>query len=253
MAIIHWSAFLYLVLLLVPLIYLQRFLQREIQSVFLLITRQPEISMALFSLLFLPGVVLHEVSHFLMAKLLGVHTGRFSIIPKKLEGGRIQLGYVETSETDFVRDALIGVAPLLTGVLFVVFVGVSRMGMDAMWSTLIKGELSMINPIFVSMLARPDFWLWFYLVFTVSSTMLPSASDRRAWLPVILVLLFLLGLILLAGVGPWLLARLGSPLKSAIDALTMVLGVTVLIHFVLLPPIYAIRKLISRMLRLQVV
>ncbi len=83
--------------------------------------------------------------------------------------------------------------------------------------------------------------------------MLPSASDRRAWLPLILVLVFLLALILLAGIGPWLLSTAGATLKSAIDAITMVLGVTVMIHVVLLPPIYLIRKVASRLLKLRVV
>ncbi len=253
MSIINWSTFLYLILLLVPLLYLQRFLQREIQAIFLLVTRQPEISMALFSLIFLPGVLLHEVSHFLMAKLLDVPTGRFSIIPRKLAGGRIQLGYVETVPTDFVRDALIGVAPLVSGIVFIAFLGVSRLGFNVLWGNLFQGQLSLLSDTLTSMLSHPDFWLWFYLVFAISSTMLPSASDRRAWLPLILVLLFLLGIILLVGVGPWLLTRLGSSLRAAIDAITMVLGVTVLIHLVLLPPIFFLRKLISRLLGLQVV
>ena len=146
MSVINWSTFLFLVVLLLPLLYLQRLLQREIQAIFLLITRQPEISMALFSLLFLPGVLLHELSHFLMAKLLDVPTGRFSIIPRKLEGGRIQLGYVETVSTDFVRDALIGVAPLITGVIFVAVAGVTRLGINALWGSLTQGQLSSINP-----------------------------------------------------------------------------------------------------------
>jgi hypothetical protein len=235
------------------MIFLQRFLQHEIQAIFLLITRQPEISMALFSLLFLPGVLLHEVSHFIMARLLGVRTGRFSIIPKKLEGGRLQLGYVETAKTDFLRDALIGVAPLVTGGIFVAYAGVSRLGVNTIWVNLIHGQLSSINLAIKSILVRPDFWLWFYLTFTVSSTMLPSASDRRAWLPVILVLQGMVGLILLIGAGPWLLTRVGSALMTAIDAITMVFGITVIIHLILSPPTWLIRKLISRMVRLQVV
>ncbi len=250
---INWSAFLFLVILLIPLLYLQRLMQREIQAVFLLITRQPEISIALFSLLFLPGVLLHELSHFILAKILDVPTGRFSIIPRKLEGGRIQLGFVETASTDFVRDALIGAAPLVTGIVFVALVGVSRLGFNLLWDNLVKGQMSMLNPTLASMVDHPDFWLWFYLVFTVSSTMLPSASDRRAWLPLILVLVFLLAVILLVGAGPWLLSAVGSTLKSAIDAITMALGTTVLIHLVLLPPIYFIRKVASRLLGIQVV
>jgi len=181
MDLINWGPFLYLLLLLVPMIFLQRFLQREMQAIFLLITHRPEISMALFSLLFLPGVLLHEISHFIMARLLGVRTGRFSIIPKKLEGGRLQLGYVETEKTDFFRDAMIGFAPFVTGGIFVAFAGVSRLGLSTIWVNLIHGQMSSINLAIKSIVARPDFWLWFYLTFTVSSTMLPSASDRRAW------------------------------------------------------------------------
>ena len=83
--------------------------------------------------------------------------------------------------------------------------------------------------------------------------MLPSASDRRAWLPLILVMVFLLGVLLLVGVGPTLLSTIGSTLLSTLDAITMVLGITVIIHLVLLPPIYLIRKFVSRLLGLQVV
>ena len=240
-------------LLLVPMIFLQRFLQREIQAIFLLITRRPEISTALFSLMFLPGVLLHELSHFIMAQLLGVRTGRFSIIPKKLEGGRLQLGYVETAKTDFLRDALIGVAPFITGGFFVAFAGVSQLGLNTIWENLIHGPLSSINPAINSIVGQPDFWLWFYLTFAVSSTMLPSASDRRAWLPLILVVLGLMGLVLLIGAGPWLLTKFGSALMAAINAITMVFGITVIIHLILSLPTWLIRKTISRMVGLQMV
>ena len=253
MLMVNWGTFFYLLLLLVPLLYLQRFLQHEIQAIFLLITRQPEISMALFSLMFLPGVLLHEVSHFLMAHLLGVRTGRFSIIPKKLEGGRIQLGYVETASSDFFRDALIGVAPLVTGGIFVAFAGVSRLGLNTLWESLTQGQMSSFSMAMKSVVDMPDFWIWFYLIFAVSSTMMPSSSDRRAWLPLISMMVILLGLVLLIGVGPWILTRFESAFKAALDAITMVLGITVLIHLILLLPAWIIRKIISRMVGLQVV
>lgn len=253
MLMVNWGTFFYLLLLLVPLLYLQRFLQHEIQAIFLLITRQPEISMALFSLMFLPGVLLHEVSHFLMAHLLGVRTGRFSIIPKKLEGGRIQLGYVETASSDFFRDALIGVAPLVTGGIFVAFAGVSRLGLNTIWESLTQGQMSSFSMAMKSVVDMPDFWIWFYLIFAVSSTMMPSSSDRRAWLPLISMMVILLGLVLLIGVGPWILTRFESAFKAALDAITMVLGITVLIHLILLLPAWIIRKIISRMAGLQVV
>jgi hypothetical protein len=247
------ASLIYLLLLLIPLLYLPRFLQHEIQAIFLLITHQPEISMALFSLLFLPGVLLHETSHFLMARLLGVKTGRFSLIPKKVGTGRLQLGYVETESTDFIRDALIGAAPLLAGCIFIALAGVYRLEINVLWINLAEGQGSSVGNIFTSLAAQPDFWLWFYLIFTVSSTMMPSASDRRAWLPLLLVIVMITGMVLFLGVGPWLLSHFGLFIQSAINSILIVFGITVIIHVILLPPTWIIRKIISRVSGYQVV
>jgi hypothetical protein len=97
------------------LIFLQRRLHLEIQAVLLLITRRVDLTITLFSVMFLPGVLVHEISHFLMAKLLGVRTGRISLLPQPLPNGRLQLGFVETAPTDLVRDVLIGSTPLIVG------------------------------------------------------------------------------------------------------------------------------------------
>ncbi len=248
-----WGVFLLLILLLVPMIYLPRLLQREIQAIFLLITRRPDISMVLFSLLFLPGILVHETSHYLMARLLGVRTGRLSIIPRKMEGGQIRLGYVETSATDFVRDALIGLAPLITGGIIVALLGINRLGLNTVWTSMVQGQLNAIGPALKTIIVRPDFWLWFYLVFTISSTMLPSAADRRSWLPVILVVLGLLGVILLIGVGSWIMTTFGAAFLKGLNAITMVFGITIIVQLVLLPPTWLIRNIISRVVGLRVV
>ena len=247
------QSLVFLLLLIIPLLYLQRFLQREIQAIFLLLTHQPEISMALFSLLFLPGVLLHELSHFFMAHLLGVRTGRFSLIPKKLGGGRLQLGYVETASTDFVRDALIGAAPLIAGGIFVAFTGITRLELNILWENLVQGQAGPFREALRSTVSQPDFWLWFYLTFTVSSTMMPSTSDRRAWLPLLLVMAFVTALVILIGVGPWIVTKLGSIIKSAVDAVTLIIATTALIHLLLLLPAWLIRKIISRISGYQVV
>lgn len=250
---VGWSDLLYLFLLLVPLLFLQRFLQHEIQAIFLLITHQPEMSMVLFSLLFLPGVFLHEISHFIMANVLGVRTGRFSLIPRKVGGGRIQLGYVETAPADFVRDALIGAAPLIAGGIFIAYAGINSLQLNKLWASIFQGSANTIFPAIQSIIAVPDFWLWFYLIFTISSTMMPSSSDRRAWLPLILIIAILTGLVLLFGAGPWVSSHLGSVIRSALDTIVIILGTTVLIHLILLPPTLLLRKLISRISGYQVV
>lgn len=243
---------LWLLILLGPLLILQRSLHRELQSIFLLITRRGEIALALFSLLFVPGVLLHELSHYLIARVLGVQTGRFSLMPQTQSNGRLQLGFVETAPTDLLRDALIGAAPLLVGGLFVTYAGLARLGFGSLWDGLLSGNGVVFWQALQALPERPDFWVWFYLAFTVSSTMLPSASDRRAWQPLALVIGVLLLVVLVAGAGPWLLEHLAPPLNLALRALAGVLGISVVMHLVLWLPALLVRKLLSRVTGYQV-
>lgn len=240
-----------IVLLLVPLLYLQRSLHREIQAILLLLTRRSDIALAIFAILFFPGVLLHEGSHWLMARLLGVKTGRFSLIPTPLANGKLRLGYVETATPDIARDALIGVAPLLAGGAFVIFAGLYQMNLDVVWEA---WKLKVLSGQLVSyLLNQPDFWIWFYLVVTVSSTMMPSASDRKAWLPVGIFLAILLGISVFAGAGPWLLAQLSGPIGRALNTLALIFGISVLVHLILIFPLYGIRKFFSYIMKLDVV
>src|SRR5215208_3069454 len=206
------SGLFWFIVMLVPLIFLQRLLHREIQSVFLILSRDARITMGIFSFIFLPGVFIHELSHFLMAKILRVPTGRFSIFPQSLPDGRLQLGYVETSKSDIVRDSLIGAAPLIVGTLFVAYVAIYRFEMRVLWDVFRNGQF---NLFWMGVRALPqvqDFYLWFYLAFAVSSTMMPSESDRHAWLELVISIGVLVMIALLVGAGPWMLINVAPRL-----------------------------------------
>jgi hypothetical protein len=241
-----------LLLLLGPVLILQRRLHLEIQAVFLLATRRADLALVLYSVLFFPGVLLHEASHYLMARLLGVRTGRFSVLPRALPGGRLQLGFVETSSSDIFRDALIGAAPLVTGGLFVAYAGLYPLGLPVVWESLASGSTGFLASL-AGVQQQPDFWLWFYLTFAVSSTMMPSPSDRNAWTPLVLTAAFLLALSLVAGVGPWLIENLSLPLNHAFRSIALVLGITAGVHLVLLPPVWFLRLLLMKVTGLRVI
>jgi hypothetical protein len=242
----------WLLLGLTLLIFLQHSLHREIQAVFLILTRRPVVTQVLFALIFFPGVLIHELSHFLTAKLLGVQTGRFSLIPHAMPDGRLQLGAVETVSGGVVRDALIGVAPLVTGCLIVAYMALFRMQMLPLWDFMRAGDWD-IFWVGLGILPRlPDFWLWFYLTFTVSSTMVPSASDRHAWLPVGLVAGVLLGVAILAGAGPWMLDHLAPGLNSFLRALALIFGLSAFIHAFLILPFFLLHRALSKVTGLDV-
>lgn len=229
-----------------PLLISQRWLHREIQLVFYLLTQRPAASLVLFSLLFFPGVLVHESSHYLAARLLGVRTGALSLIPGLMPDGKLRLGYVETAQTDILRESLIGAAPLISGGALVAYLGVSRLGLVPLAGLLRAGDWPAFWRDLALLPEHTDFWLWFYLAFTISSTMLPSASDRRAWLPLGLVLLALPLAALLAGAGPWMLANLAPWFNRGFWAVTTVFGISLALHLSMLLPFRMLRALLQR-------
>lgn len=243
---------MWLLLTLGPLLFLQQRLHYEIQAVLYLVTRRTDVTGVLFALLFFPGVLLHEISHWLVAGMLRVRTGRISLIPRPLPGNRLQLGFVEAEASDPLRETLIGAAPLISGSTFVAYVGLARwkvpmlihLGASTDWQASWQGLITLFQ--------AHDFWLWFYLVITISSMMFPSASDRRAWLPILLgVGLVLLASVLL-GAGPWMKENLAQPFESVLTGFNQVMGISAAAHLIILLPIWGIRVLLERALKVKV-
>ncbi len=242
---------LWLTAMLVPLVFIQRALHREIQSVFLILTRNPPLAMGLFALLFFPGVVLHETSHYVVARILGVRTGGFSLIPQVMED-RLRLGYVETDKSDIVRDSLIGAAPLIAGGLVVAYISIEHLHMLTLWNFLRGANFPLFWKGVLLLPGYPDFWLWFYLTFAVSSTMLPSESDRHAWAPLGLSVGVLFGLALLAGAGPWMLQYLAPPLNNFLRSVATIFALSAVLHVILALPFALLHRLLSKLTGLEI-
>jgi hypothetical protein len=240
------NGLIWFVLTLLPLALLQRLLHREIQAVILILSRSPIFTTALFSLIFLPGVLLHELSHYVAAVILGVRAAGFSLVPRTLPDGRLQLGYVETVPTDPVRDSLIGAAPLFAGGLVVAFLAMTRLDLVPLWSGLRDGQYALFWKDATLLPGSPDFPLWFYLVFAISSTMLPSRSDRHAWIPLATGLAVLVALAALAGAGPWMLAYVAPAANAFLSATALVFGLSAAVHTALVLPIAAAHILLAR-------
>ena len=238
--------------MLLPLVFLQRFLHREIQAVFMIITRNSQLTTGLFSVLFFPGVFLHELSHYLMAKILRVRTRGFSMFPHSLSDGRLQMGYVETEQTDIFRDSLIGLSPLIAGTIFVAYAGIEHMQVHTLWDVLRNGQMELFWMGLGLLPFVQDFYLWFYLTFVISSAMMPSESDRHAWFPLGLWTAILLALALLAGAGSWMLENLAPLLNDFFNSVALLLGLSNALHVVLLIPFLSLHRALVYMMKVDV-
>lgn len=241
-----FTGLLWFISILLPLVIIQRFLHREIQAILLIVTRNPQLTVGLFSILFLPGVFLHELSHYLMAKILRVRTGKMSLIPKPLSSGGLQMGYVETAQTDIVRDSLIGIAPLIAGSLFIHYAGATHLGLSTLLKVLEYGQLDLFWKGLTFLPRVNDFYLWFYLVFTISSTMMPSESDSHAWLPLGILTAGLVTLGIFAGAGTWMLENIAPFLNSFLGSVATLFGLSTALHIVLLLPTMLFHRILSK-------
>ena len=194
-----WAVLFWLIITFLLLYPLNRWISTHVQGVAFLLTRSPNVSVWVFWVLFLPGTLLHEFSHWITAKLLGVKTTKFSLWPKKKKGGQLQMGAVQVEVSDPFRHSIIGVAPLIFGSIAVLIIGYGWLELEQLGMALLSGDLQLIWDALIDTLTIPDVWLGVYLVFAISNAMLPSASDRESWRTVVIYLA--LALFLAVGLG----------------------------------------------------
>lgn len=179
---------IWLVGTLVPMLFLIRWISRHIQGIGLLLGGNSDFAVITYFLIMLPGIILHELSHWAMARLLGVRTGKISIGPAKTRGGKVRLGSVYVARSDPLREAMIGLAPLLAGSGMVLLIGAIVFDLRTLSQAFVVGDAGWFIELIGNGLGAGDFWIWIYLIFAVSNAMLPSESDRRAWLPLAIFL-----------------------------------------------------------------
>ena len=139
------------------LFFLSRVLTISLSIVLQLLHFHQKLIVFFIAIIFFPGTLIHELSHWLMAKLLLVRTGKVSLFPQ-LIGNSITMGSVIIEKTDTIRSFMVGVAPLMTGIgiIFLTFY--------------------FLLP-FINNLTNFEIALFIYCIFVVSNSMFSSAKD----------------------------------------------------------------------------
>lgn len=137
------------------LLFLSRKLVNNLAGLIYKFTHSHKAVVHILAVLFLPGTIIHELAHLLFAGVMLVPVGELSVMPEVEEKG-VKLGSVQIGHTDPIRRTIIGVAPVLLGMIliFSIFVLV-KIGVSPWWQVLLA----------------------LYFLFQIGNTMFSSKKD----------------------------------------------------------------------------
>lgn len=248
--------FVWVPITLIILVLMQRWIHTHLHGLSLLITGRPDRAVYLYALILFPGVLLHELSHWVTARLLGVRTGSFSVLPKRRPDGSIQLGYVEyykSKTLDPVRESIIGGAPLIVGTLVILLIGLRVFDVPNLAAAVETGDVDALTLALTSFFETPFVLLWIYLIFAISNAMLPSAADRRAWPAFIIAMLLLAGLVYLLGLQQEVVDGLAGPAARVFGYLGIAFSVAIGVDVVFMLVLASLEALVSRLKGMDVI
>ena len=138
----------------------------------------------------MPGTIVHELSHFLVATVLLVRTGDIKLMPEFFDGG-VKLGEVGIAKTDPIRKFFIGVAPVIIGlcIIFSLLFVATTNGLTNDWRiVLIIGYLTFVlgNTMFSSKKDLEESWKFFVILIAILAALLVLRAPLELILPLLL-------------------------------------------------------------------
>lgn len=229
-----WAPLVWSLTLLVILWLVSRRLTYHVLSLLYILTGSQNTAIGVYALLILPGTLLHEASHWAMARLVGVKTGKFSVLPKFTAQRTLQLGAVDVRGGGLWQHTLIGLAPLLAGSFFTLWIAVYLVDVGLLGAAWQAGRWDDVGAALAAGLSRPNAALFIYLLFTISDAMFLSASDRAPVQRMVLYLALVLLALYLFGFFPAIPVRWEALILNIFRLYAYGLGVALAVHLSLL-------------------
>lgn len=231
------STLLAIAVALLALAWLSRQISLHTQLVAYFFSHSQDFAALAIFLLFLPGIFVHELAHWVSARLLGLRTSKFRVWPKR-QGSQIGLGSVSVQCGGAWRDSMVGLAPLFAGAAICGLIGAQALRSDDMLWMAGQGRIMETVDSFVRGLGNADGLLWAYLLFAVGNSMTPSRSDRAPARRLLLYLTFAALIYIVVGLpaDPFTtaLSWVGPALQSIAGALLFLLILDLIVLLVLL-------------------
>lgn len=174
--------------------------EKTIQYVIWGVFHSTKVGIFTYFIIFLPGIILHELSHLFAALFLGVPTGDVRIFPVEREDKKYQLGEVKTAESSPIKESIIGLAPIIVGGISIMLIVSLGLRVDYV-NNIDKTYLTQLIIHFMQ-IDKLRIFLCGYGIFCFSNTMFISESDRKAWVVFPLLMLLFISLIYFIRIFP---------------------------------------------------
>ena len=198
-------------------------LTQAVYDLTILLFRSRPIGIMVVSLLTFPGTVVHELSHLFTAEVLGVHTGKLTLVPENIQDEEVKAGSVMIAQSDPFRRYMIGLAPIFSGLICITalsYLLVNPSVIPVSW-----GEFSIFNIQF-SVLSI----IFFYLLFAVSNAMFSSSEDLKGFIPFAIALGAMIAAAYVAGLRIGLTGFLLDTVTTILFSLTKSLGIVLAVN-----------------------
>jgi len=187
----------------------------------------------IWSIIFLPGTVIHELSHFFFAILTGARTGKIEIFPEHLEdewedensGQSVALGYVQTQRLNPLQGFLVGTAPFIVGLILLIWL-----------ASLLQTSYDSGQTVYLCFQG--------YLFFTIANSFFPSWSDIKQTLP--LIIIALITVIIAWTLGLRIFISSNSQIVSLMDTISSTLLISIAANLILCVILFLVNKTYSR-------
>lgn len=217
-------ALIFIALEILTLYLLSRKLSQNLYIVWFLLTKSRPVAIAFLSFLYFPGTVIHELAHLFTAEILGVHTGGLTLVPEGLEEKNlpaqagVRTGSVAIAQSDPIRRAAIGIAPVFVGLMSL---GLVSYFIPDLWRQvsidLANGILFSQGSVYLLILAA-------YSLFAISNTMFSSHEDMEGFWPVLIIITLISAAAYIAGIRITLTETMRTNVMEFFAAAAVTLG-----------------------------
>ncbi|NLX09727.1 MAG: hypothetical protein GXY36_08740 [Chloroflexi bacterium] len=228
------------------LVLAEKWIHSHLYGVGWLLTNDQRSATALYYVILMPGVFLHEFTQWLMAGALNVATKRVVAWPEAQADGTLRLDFVQIRRASWLQSAIIGAIPLITGTALIWVISNHILNLEDFIAALDTRDLALIGAAIQDLGSTPDFYLWLYLMFAISNGMFPTPADRKGWPLLLGIFAACIAFLVVIGVGEVLLETFTGPVAHTVEVLTTAFGAVLTVEVLAIVAIGFLEEILER-------